>query len=97
MYRFRCDLVETPGLSDLELLVGYFSAQIDDSGVVTLSMTAATMDQAEAIADRSAGVLVVSMVDGEVCIEMLRANLTGIRIDEGTSNKSITLYATGEA
>ena len=93
MGTIRCRLIDTPGFSDIELPISYFSIQAGMDGSLTLAVSVASTDQAANIAVRGAGILVLAITRGQIETELARAPLSTIRMDEGGMSKAITLQA----
>ncbi|MFH0995803.1 MAG: hypothetical protein V1844_09945 [Pseudomonadota bacterium] len=89
MTTITCTLTGTGELPDILLPVSSFSLQIESDGATRISVVVPSMSQAEDIADRAAGDLVLAMNGIVIGTEAL----SDIRTDEGAHNQSITLQA----
>jgi hypothetical protein len=86
------------GVPDLDVPISSFQVTIDEGGSRRLQVVVPSLDQAEGIADRAGGEIAILQRfvysgGGQRIFEIARVPISGIRIDEGSVNKSITLYA----
>jgi hypothetical protein len=87
-----CTLSDT-GLDDADIPINYFRVQFEGGVLQYISVIVPGMGQSEVIADRSGGNIAIAMETDGVEIEIGQMAITGIRIDNGSRNQSITIEA----
>ncbi len=84
------------GNPDIEIPITSFQGRLRSGKETYLSVVISTIEYATEISNRSSGKMVIEafyMVDGirRKGVEIARVNISAVRIDEGSSGKSITL------
>lgn len=87
-----CTLSDT-GLDDADIPISYFRVQFENGVLQYISVIAPGLDQSEVIADRAGGSIAITGEIEGVEIELGQLAITGIRIDNGSRNQSITIEA----
>lgn len=85
-----CTLVLS-GLPDAQVPISAFQVYLENGAVKSIQAVAPSLAHSEQIADRAAGDIVLTAGDGEQAIEFARQAITGLRIDNGAHNQSITI------
>lgn len=81
------------GYQDIFPPASSFSCQWENGAAKYIQVTIPGMEWAEAIADRSSGSIELTHDNNEIETPFVVLAITGIRIDEGSINQSITLQA----